>query len=103
MPVSYPVKDLGTTHELAYHPFLPLVASPGTDSVAVINCESGKVEADRVTLDADVLAGGRIERLLFSPDGTTVSVPRSRLSPADQQWLDSPAGQQAVSKLKSGR
>lgn len=69
MPVAYPVQNVATTHELAYHPFLPLVASPGADSVVVMNRDSGRVEPDRVQLDASQLSGGTIRRLLFSPDG----------------------------------
>jgi S1-C subfamily serine protease len=76
MPVSYQTKDRGTTYDLAYHPVLPLVASPGSGSAVFFHRETGDLEPDRLQLpDGAAGLGGetlKIHRVYFSPDGKHV-------------------------------
>ena len=67
LPVSYATKDRATPQELAYHPVLPLVASPGGGSAVFFHRETGALQEDRLT--GDGIAGAKIPRLYFTPDG----------------------------------
>ena len=69
IPVSYETKDKGRTDELAFHPVLPLCASPGSDSAVFFHSETGRIEADRIKDAADALRGLTVHRIYFSPDG----------------------------------
>ena len=68
LPATYATKDRATALDLAYHPYLPLCASPGKDTVAFFHRETGKVE--------ERLAGAarfdRAHRVYFAPDGRHV-------------------------------
>ena len=68
IPVTYAVKGKGTTYDLAYHPVLPLVASPGSGSAIFFHRETGDQEQDRLQLPAAGL-GGEPQSVQFSPDG----------------------------------
>ena len=70
LPVAYLAKDIANCQELAFHPLLPLLASPGKNSVAFFNMESGAAEADRIA-DAE-FAGESIGKVYFSPDGKNI-------------------------------
>ncbi|HET6252004.1 MAG TPA: hypothetical protein VFE47_30240 [Tepidisphaeraceae bacterium] len=72
LPVNYNCKDGASTHELAFHPLLPIVACCGKGEVIFFNRESGEKQEPRI--DEDKIAGETIERLYFSPDGKTLLV-----------------------------
>ncbi len=69
LPVSFDTKDVGTPHELAYHPVLPLAASFGKSSAVVFDRETGDLQPDRVKLLDDEPLEGKIQRIYFTPDG----------------------------------
>jgi hypothetical protein len=69
LPVSYPTKEVGTPHELAYHPVLPLAASFGKATAVVFDREIGDLQPDRVKLLDDEQLEGNIQRIYFTPDG----------------------------------
>ncbi len=68
-PVIYKMKDRCSTQEVAFHPSLPIVASPGSGSAVFFNSETGEIEADRLAGDTDILTGVKVDRIHFSPDG----------------------------------
>ena len=68
IPVTYATNGKGTTYDLAYHPMLPLVASPGGSSAVFFHCETGDPEENRV-VPAASLAGAKVQNIQFSPDG----------------------------------
>ena len=72
MPASYPVKDKATTYDLAYHPVLPLVASPGSGSAVFLDRETGEIQERRLNVADDELADSKLHRVYFSPDGKHV-------------------------------
>jgi hypothetical protein len=72
IPVSYSLKDKATTYDLAYHPVLPLVASPGSGSAVVLDRETGDVQERRLNVAADELADAKLHRVYFAPDGKHV-------------------------------
>jgi len=71
MPVTYATKGKGTTYDLAYHPVVPLVASPGSGSAVFFHRETGEIQQDRLKLPDDGLADDncKLHRVYFSPDG----------------------------------
>ncbi|MCE9544097.1 MAG: hypothetical protein K8T25_01020, partial [Planctomycetia bacterium] len=69
MPATYSTKDVASASDLAYHPILPLVASPGSGSAVFFERESGDVQNDRLKNAEDLLAGAKPDRVYFSPDG----------------------------------
>ncbi len=69
IPVTYATKGKGTTYDLAYHPMLALVASPGGSSAVFFHRETGDLEEDRAALPAAALAGAKVLNIQFSPDG----------------------------------
>ncbi len=72
LPVIYETKGRATTHDVAFHPFLPLVASPAEHSVSIFHRETGALEENRLKLTGDTLATAKIHRVYFSPDGRNV-------------------------------
>ncbi len=68
-PVSYETGLRATSTELAYHGTLPLVASPGKESVTFFDRETGKLLPNRLAGNLKSLAGHKIRRILFSSDG----------------------------------
>ncbi|MEX2213841.1 MAG: hypothetical protein WD768_06925 [Phycisphaeraceae bacterium] len=68
LPVNYATKDRATTYELAYHPSLPLCASPSKTSVVFFNRETGEIE-ERLSAAPGV---DQIHRIYFSPDGRQI-------------------------------
>jgi S1-C subfamily serine protease len=110
IPVTYATKDKGTTYDLAYHPMLPLVASPGGSSAVFFHRETGDLEEDRAGQAAAALAGAKVHNIQFSPDGRNLIFHASvgevhylvkaplRLSPAEVRTVEaewqtpSPAG-----------
>ncbi len=70
IPVTYPLKDQGTTGDLAYHPSLPMVASPGSGSAVFRHRDTGEDLGKKLKDNADeLLAGTQVHRIYFSPDG----------------------------------
>ena len=69
LPVNYAVKDRATTGELAYHPSLPIVASPGSGSAVFFDRETGALQDDRLNLPPNAFAGAKVNSIQFSPDG----------------------------------
>ncbi|WP_157368977.1 hypothetical protein [Zavarzinella formosa] len=68
LPVTYATKDRASTEDLAYHPSLPLCASPGQGSAVFFHQEKGTVEE---RLDKPVKFT-KVHRVWFSPDGKNV-------------------------------
>lgn len=67
--VEFPLKDRGSTSELAYHPWLPMVASPGGASAILLNQDNGEEIENKLMLPTTGLDGAKVERLMFSADG----------------------------------
>ena len=76
LPVAYATKDRASTHDLAYHPRLPLCASPGKDAVVFFHRDKEK-EAVGERLDGPGQFD-RVHRVYFAPDGTHVVVDSDR-------------------------
>ena len=74
MPVTYAVKDKGTTYDLAFHPVLLLVASPGSGSAVFFDRETGDEEQNRLILEANALNGAKLHSVKFSPDGKNLII-----------------------------
>lgn len=108
LPVTYETKDRGTTHDLAYHPRLPLCASPGGAAAVVFHRETGAVE-DR--LDGAVRFD-KVHRAYFAPDGRHLVLDaeqggtralrgvRLKLSAEQAKLLDRPADPVADNSAK---
>ncbi|MCH8922533.1 MAG: trypsin-like peptidase domain-containing protein [Planctomycetes bacterium] len=69
IPVSYAVKGKGTSYDLAFHPVLPIVASPGSGSAVFFDRETGQELKDQLQLDAGEFEQEKINSIRFSPDG----------------------------------
>ena len=69
IPVTYATKDIGTPQEMAYHPTLPLVASPGSGSAVFFDRETGKKQENRLKVPEGALEGTSTHRIYFSPNG----------------------------------
>jgi S1-C subfamily serine protease len=69
IPVTYATKGKATTYDLAYHPMLPIVASPGSGSAVFFDRETGDIQENRLDLPDDALAGAKVHSVQFSPDG----------------------------------
>jgi hypothetical protein len=69
LPVAYETKGRGTTHDLTFHPYLPMAASAGSGSAVFFHQETGDPQPDRLDLPADALGGVKPERTHFSGDG----------------------------------
>ena len=69
IPVSYAVKGKGTSYDLAFHPMLPIVASPGSGSAVFFDRETGQELKDQLKLDASEFEQEKINSIRFSPDG----------------------------------
>jgi S1-C subfamily serine protease len=67
-PITYRVKDKGTCQELAFHPSLPLAASPGGGGATFFHRDEGFELPGYLDADA-VPAGAAVQRLWFSVDG----------------------------------
>jgi hypothetical protein len=66
--VTYPLKGVGSTSSMDYHPTLNLVAMPGDKTAAVFfDRETGKAQADRLKAMPGGL--GKVEHVFFAPDG----------------------------------
>ena len=68
LPTAYATKGLGSTHDLAFHPRLPLCASSGNGIVTFFHREKGTVEK---RLDKPVKFD-KVHRTYFAPDGKHV-------------------------------
>ena len=71
-PVTYALKDRGTTLMLAFHPTLPLVAVPGGTSAVLFNRDSGELLEDKLVLTSVGLGDAKVSQLYFSPDGMSL-------------------------------
>lgn len=101
LPVTYATKDRASTYDLAFHPVLPLVASPGTSSAVFFHRETGELQDNRLLSVPESLAQGTIQRVYFSPDGLHLvfdfhvnnvrylTAARLRLSPAEEKTVTS--------------
>ena len=67
--VRYLTQGRGMTTELAYHPWLPLLATPGSDSAVFFNQDTGDVVENVLLLPSGAMSGEKVERIHFTPDG----------------------------------
>jgi S1-C subfamily serine protease len=72
IPLSYDTKDKATTLELAFHPNLPIAASPGSGSAVFFDSVTGEIQTDRLRNSEQILDGLKVDRIFFSPDGTNL-------------------------------
>lgn len=83
VPVSYATKDRAGTTELAFHPWLPLVATLGEKKPVFFHRETGALEDDRLESLPESL-GDKLHHLEFSPDGKRLLI---RSSVNDTHYL----------------
>ena len=116
MSVTYATKDKGTTYDLAYHPVVPLVASPGSGSAVFFHRETGEIQQDRLKLPDGGLAGEncKLHRVYFSPDGRNLLFDTSineihylrkvelRLSPEELRLIDADLEKRGTSPPPDG-
>lgn len=72
IPLNYDTKDKATTQELAFHPNLPIAASPGSGSAVFFHSVTGEIQQDRLGNSEEILDGLKIDRIFFSPDGNNL-------------------------------
>lgn len=72
VPAMYNTSEGGSTKALAYHPMLPIVASPGEGGVVFFHRDTGGAQPDRLADGAQVLPGVTYDQVYFSPDGRSV-------------------------------
>ncbi|WP_459558063.1 YncE family protein [Lacunimicrobium album] len=70
--VNYETKDKAVTTELAYHPFLPWVAVPGSGSAILFDRETGTPINSKLLIASRGMGDTKVERMLFSPDGQSL-------------------------------
>lgn len=100
LPETLATKEGGSTRGLAYHPVLPLIASPGEKTALFFNATTGASEATRLT-DTDHLPKGlKTDHIAFSPDGLNVLLggkvgdkrvlvsSKMRLGLTEELWLE---------------
>lgn len=68
-PVNYETKDRAVTTELAFHPWLPLVAVPGGGAAILFHRETGELLENKLLIPSGGLGDVQVERLFFSPNG----------------------------------
>ena len=69
-PVSYATKDnRGDCRRLAFHPTLPLAATPAEGGALCFDRDGGQLQKDRLDLRLADLASTTVHDLAFAPDG----------------------------------